>query len=308
MSRIAVLIPCYNEGKTVAKVVADFKKALPKASIYVYDNNSTDNTAAAAAAAGAIAKNEYRQGKGNVVRAMFQQIDADCYLMVDGDGTYSAREARKMCDLVLEHRADMVIGDRLSSSYFKENKRRFHNTGNRLVRALINLIFRSHIKDAMSGYRAFSRDFVKTYPVLARGFEVETEMTIHALDKNFLVEEIPVSYKDREDDGSKLRTVHDGARVLRTIVALFEEHKPMLFFGTLASVFFILSLVLVIPVLIEYFETGLVPRFPSLIVAGILAVLALLMLICGIILKVIVKKHRELFELSLLAEKEKLRH
>ena len=298
--KIAVLIPCYNEGKTIAKVVRDFKRALPKATIYVYDNNSTDDTAKQAAAAGAVVKNEYRQGKGNVMRAMFRDIEADCYLMVDGDNTYPAGAAKKMCDAVLSSRADMVIGDRLSSSYFKENKRRFHGAGNRLVRALINLIFHSHIKDAMSGYRAFSRDFVKTYPVLAHGFEVETEMTIHALDKNFLVTEIPVEYRDRKDGDSKLRTLHDGTKVIRTIVALFEEHKPMLFFGTLATIFILLSLALVIPVLVEYFETGLVPRFPTLIVAGFLAVLSLLMLVCGIILKVIVKKHREIFELNLL--------
>lgn len=298
--KIAVLIPCYNEGKTIAKVVRDFKRTLPKATIYVYDNNSTDDTAKQAAAAGAVVKNEYRQGKGNVMRAMFRDIEADCYLMVDGDNTYPAGAAKKMCDAVLSSRADMVIGDRLSSSYFKENKRRFHGAGNRLVRALINLIFHSHIKDAMSGYRAFSRDFVKTYPVLAHGFEVETEMTIHALDKNFLVTEIPVEYRDRKDGDSKLRTLHDGTKVIRTIVALFEEHKPMLFFGTLATIFILLSLALVIPVLVEYFETGLVPRFPTLIVAGFLAVLSLLMLVCGIILKVIVKKHREIFELNLL--------
>ncbi|MDO4760063.1 MAG: glycosyltransferase [Candidatus Saccharibacteria bacterium] len=298
--KIAVLIPCYNEGKTIAKVVRDFKRTLPKATIYVYDNNSTDDTAKQAAAAGAVVKNEYRQGKGNVMRAMFRDIEADCYLMVDGDNTYPAGAAKKMCDAVLSSRADMAIGDRLSSSYFKENKRRFHGAGNRLVRALINLIFHSHIKDAMSGYRAFSRDFVKTYPVLAHGFEVETEMTIHALDKNFLVTEIPVEYRDRKDGDSKLRTLHDGTKVIRTIVALFEEHKPMLFFGTLAIIFILLSLALVIPVLVEYFETGLVPRFPTLIVAGFLAVLSLLMLVCGIILKVIVKKHREIFELNLL--------
>ena len=298
--KIAVLIPCYNESKTIAKVVRDFKRALPKATIYVYDNNSTDDTAKQAAAAGAVVKNEYRQGKGNVMRAMFRDIEADCYLMVDGDNTYPAGAAKKMCNAVLSSRADMVIGDRLSSSYFKENKRRFHGAGNRLVRALINLIFHSHIKDAMSGYRAFSRDFVKTYPVLAHGFEVETEMTIHALDKNFLVTEIPVEYRDRKDGDSKLRTLHDGTKVIRTIVALFEEHKPMLFFGTLATIFILLSLALVIPVLVEYFETGLVPRFPTLIVAGFLAVLSLLMLVCGIILKVIAKKHREIFELNLL--------
>lgn len=298
--KIAVLIPCYNEEPTIGKVVKNFKKNLPEALVYVYDNNSTDKTAEIARSAGAIVKNVYQQGKGNVVRAMFREIEADCYLMVDGDNTYSVNKAREMCDMILDVKADMVIGDRLSSNYFKENNRRFHNLGNRLVRFLINLIFDSDVKDVMSGYRAFSRKFVKTCPVLSRGFEVETEMTIHALDKNFLIREVPVSYKNREDNGSKVRTVQDGLKVLKTIVSLFEEYRPMLFFGGLALISFVLSLALGVPVVIEFFETGAVPRFPTLIVAGFLIVIAFVMMICGILLKVIAKKHKELFELILL--------
>lgn len=297
---IAVLIPCYNESKTVAKVVKEYHKALPEAKIYVYDNNSTDGTGEIAEKAGAVVKQEYRQGKGNVVRSMFRDIDADCYLMIDGDGTYPADAARKMCDMVLDDGVDMVVGDRLSSTYFKENKRPFHNIGNRTVRFLINLIFRSHVKDIMTGYRAFSRDFAKTYPVLSKGFEVETEMTIHALDKNFYIEEIPVNYKDREEGSkSKLNTVSDGVKVIFTIARLFEEHKPMVFFGIVSLILLILSLILGIPVLVEYFATGLVPRFPSLIVAGFLLIIAVMTFMCGIVLQVVVRKNKELFELHL---------
>lgn len=299
--KIAVLIPCYNEARTVDRVVKDYKKALPDADVYVYDNNSTDDTVKIAKAAGAIVRYEHRQGKGNVVRSMFRDIDADCYLMIDGDGTYPADSAKKMCDMVLEDGADMVIGDRLSSTYFKENKRRFHGFGNKLVRFLINLIFRSHIKDIMTGSRAFSRDFVKTFPVLSKGFEIETEMTIHALDKNFYIEEIPISYKDREEGSeSKLNTVGDGIKVIMTIARLFEEHKPMLFFGIVSLILTILALILAIPVLVEYFDTGLVPKIPSLIVAGFLEIIAVMLVICGIILQVVVRKHRELFELNLI--------
>lgn len=301
-SKIAVLIPCYNESKTVAKVVKDYKKALPEADIYVYDNNSTDDTGKIAKEAGAIVKVEHRQGKGNVVRSMFRDIEADCYLMVDGDGTYPADTARKMCDLVLKDGVDMAVGDRLSSTYFQENKRRFHGFGNRLVRMLINLIFRSHIKDIMTGYRAMSRDFVKTCPVLSKGFEIETEMTIFALDKNFYIKEMPVSYKDREEGSeSKLNTVSDGIKVIMTIARLFEEYKPMLFFGIVSFLFFLISLILAIPVFAEYFETGLVLRFPTLIFAGFLMVIAVMTLVCGIILQVVVRKQRELFEIDLTA-------
>ncbi|MBR3248596.1 glycosyltransferase [Candidatus Saccharibacteria bacterium] len=297
---IAVLIPCYNESKTIEKVVKEYKKALPEAKIYVYDNNSTDGTGEIAKKAGAIVKAEHRQGKGNVVRSMFRDIEADCYLMIDGDGTYPADVARKMCDMVLDGGVDMVVGDRLSSTYFKENKRPFHNVGNRTVRFLINMIFRSHIKDIMTGYRAFSRDFVKTYPVLSKGFEIETEMTIHALDKNFYIEEIPVNYKDREEGSeSKLNTVSDGIKVITTIARLFEEHKPMLFFGIVSLILLGIALIMGIPVLVEFFQTGEVLRFPTLIVAGLLIVIAVLMMVCGIILQVVVRKHKEMFEINL---------
>lgn len=294
--KIAILVPCYNESKTVAKVVKDFSRALPQAKIYVYDNNSTDGTGEVARRAGAIVRREPRQGKGNVIRTMFREIEADCYLMVDGDNTYSANQAREMCDAILISGADMVIGDRLSSSYFKENKRPFHNTGNRLVSFLINRIFGSHIKDAMSGYRAFSKRFVKVCPVLSRGFEIETEVTIFALDNHFLVEELSVDYKDRIEGYSKLKTMKDGLRVLGTIIRMFEECKPRLFFSILAGFFATLSCFLGIPVVIEFFETGLVLRFPTLITAGFLMLVAILMAVCGIILGVIAKKQRELFE------------
>lgn len=304
-SKIAVLIPCYNESKTVAKVVKDYKKALPEAEIYVYDNNSTDDTGKLAKEAGAVVKVEHRQGKGNVVRSMFRDIEADCYLMVDGDGTYPADSAKKMCDMVLNDGVDMVIGDRLSSTYFKENKRRFHGFGNRLVRLLINMIFRSHIKDIMTGYRAMSRDFVKTCPVLSKGFEIETEMTVQALDKNFYIKEIPVNYKDREDGSeSKLNTISDGIKVMMMIVRLFEGYKPMLFFGLISLILVILALILGIPVLIEYFEIGAVPRFPSLIVAGFLVIIAVMLMVCGIILQVVARKHKELFEILLVQNGE----
>lgn len=306
MSKIAVLIPCYNEAKTIERVVKEYKKALPKADIYVYDNNSTDRTGEIAERAGAIVKVEHRQGKGNVVRSMFMDVEADCYLMIDGDGTYPADVAEKMCNLVLKDGVDMVVGDRLSSTYFKENKRPFHNTGNRLVRGLINLIFRSKVRDIMTGYRAFSRDFVKTFPVLSKGFEIETEMTIHALDKNFYIEEIPVNYKDREAGSeSKLNTFSDGFKVLFTIARLFEEYRPMLFFGIFGLVFLILAFVFGVPVFKEYFETGLVVRFPTLIFAGFLLIISVLSFVCGIILQVVVRKNRQLFELALIREHKK---
>ena len=299
-SKIAVLIPCYNESKTIAKVVKDYKEALPEADIYVYDNNSTDNTDEIAKKAGAIVRYESKQGKGNVIRTMFREIDADCYLMIDGDDTYPSENARQMCNYVLENGVDMVIGDRLSSTYFEENKRPFHNLGNRMVRGLINKIFKSNIRDIMTGYRAFSYEFVKSYPILSKGFEIETEMTIHAIDKNFTLKEIPVQYRDRpEGSVSKLNTYKDGARVIKTIAILFEEYKPALFFNTIAACIFIISLILAIPVFIEYFKTGLVPRFPTLIVAGIMLVISLLLSVSGIILQVIVKKHKQLFEIML---------
>lgn len=297
---IAVLIPCYNESKTVGKVVKEYKAALPDAKIYVYDNNSTDGTGDVAKKYGAIVKKEARQGKGNVVRSMFRDIEADCYLMVDGDGTYPADSAKEMCDMVLRDNADMVIGDRLSSTYFEENKRLFHGVGNRLVRFLINLIFRSNIKDIMTGSRAFSRDFVKTFPVLSKGFEIETEMTIHALDKNFYIREMPIKYKDREEGSeSKLNTVSDGIRVIITIARLFEEYKPMLFFGIVSLLLLVVALLMGTPVVVEYLESGEVLRFPTLIVAGLLVVISVMMIVCGIILQVVVRKQREIFEILL---------
>lgn len=300
MKKVAVLIPCYNEEKTVQKVVEDYRRVLPQADIYVYDNNSTDRTAELAAQAGAIVKREYRQGKGNVIRSMFRQIDADCYLMIDGDDTYPAEPAPEMVRMILDGEADMVNGDRLSSTYFTENKRPFHNTGNRLVRGLINHLFHADVRDIMTGYRAFSRGFVKTFPVLSRGFEIETEMTIHAVDKNFLIREVPVDYRDRpEGSVSKLNTYSDGAKVLCTIFRLYKDYKPFAFFGVGALLFLILAAVLFLPVGIEFLRTGLVPRFPTLIVSITLALCALLSFVAGVILDVVVKKHRQLFELML---------
>lgn len=300
MSSIAVLIPCYNESVTIKKVIEDYKKALPEATIYVYDNNSSDGTDEIARKAGAEVRYEYRRGKGNVIRSMFRDIDADCYLMIDGDDTYPAENARHMVDLVLNKGVDMVIGDRLSSTYFTENKRPFHNLGNRMVRGLINKFFKSNVKDIMTGYRAFSRVFVKSFPVLSKGFEIETEMTIHALDKNFLLEEIPVTYRDRpEGSESKLNTFSDGFKVLKTIANLFRDYRPMTFFGFFSAIFDLTALGLFITVLMEYFETGLVERFPTLIVSGILAMIGILLWVCGLILQVITKKHRQLYELML---------
>ena len=299
-SKIAVLIPCYNESKTIEKVVKDYKHVLKDADIYVYDNNSTDGTDELAKKAGAIVKYEYRQGKGNVIRSMFRDIDASCYLMVDGDDTYPAEDAKKMCDLILEKKADMVIGDRLSSTYFKENKRPFHNFGNRIVRWLINKLFKNNIKDIMTGYRAFSYEFVKTFPVLSKGFEIETEMTIHAVDKNFNLVEMPVTYRDRPSGSvSKLNTYKDGVKVLKTIATLFKEYRPAFFFNIISAILLIISLFMVTPVFMEYFKTGLVPRFPTLIVGGVILTVSLLLWICGIILQVIVKKHKQLYELIL---------
>ena len=297
-SKIAVLIPCYNESATIEKVVKDYKKALSDADIYVYDNNSKDHTDEIAKKAGAIVKYEYRQGKGNVIRSMFRDIDADCYLMIDGDDTYPAENAKEMCDLVLSGKADMVIGDRLSSTYFKENKRPFHNFGNVLVRKLINFFFKNNIKDIMTGYRAFSYEFVKGFPVLSKGFEIETEMTIHAVDKNFKLIEIPVEYRDRPAGShSKLNTFSDGYKVLRTIATLFKEYKPVLFFNIIALIFLLLGFVISLPAFIGYFQTGLVEKFPSLIVGGFLALASMLSISTGMILGVIAKKHKQLYEL-----------
>jgi glycosyltransferase involved in cell wall biosynthesis len=300
MNKIAILIPCYNESKTIEKVIMDFKQVVPEADIYVYDNNSSDGTDKIALEAGAIVCYEYRQGKGNVIRNMFRDIDADCYLMIDGDDTYPAEFASEMIQLVLDKKADMVIGDRLSSTYFTENKRMFHNSGNKMIRLLINRLFHSKINDIMTGYRAFSPLFVKTFPVLSQGFEIETEMTIHALDKNMLLKEISVTYRDRPDGSfSKLNTYKDGLKVLSAIFTLYKEYKPLSFFGIFSIFSFLLGMVLFIPVLIDYFNTGLVAKFPSLIVAMFLFIFSLLLLSCGLILDVITKKHRQLFEINI---------
>ena len=301
--KTAVLIPCYNEAMTIEKVVADFRRELPDATIYVYDNNSTDSTAEIARRAGAIVKREYRQGKGNVVRSMLRDIDADCYLMVDGDDTYPAESAREMCRLV-EDGADMVIGDRLSSTYFTENKRPFHNEGNRLVRFLINRIFHSDIHDIMTGYRALSRTFAKNFPIISRNFEIETEMTIHALDKNFLIRELKIDYRDRQEGShSKLNTYLDGMKVVATVFMMFRDYRPLKFFSLISALLLLLAILMCIPVFIEYMQTGLVPRFPTLIVSGFIGIASLLTFFCGVVLEVMTKKHRQLYELMLLKEK-----
>lgn len=300
MDQIAVLIPCYNEEATIVKVVTDFREILPEAAIYVYDNNSTDDSAALAEKAGAIVCHEYRQGKGNVIRRMFREIDAKAYIMVDGDDTYPAEAARQMVKLVTERHADMVIGDRLSSTYKAENKRPLHNFGNNLVRSAINRLFHTDIQDIMTGYRAFSYDFVKTFPVLSSGFEIETEMTIHAVDRKMQVENVVVEYRDRPvGSESKLNTVSDGIKVLRTIVKLYRNYRPLRFFGMISIVLAFLSILFFIPVFIAYVETGEVARFPTLIVCGIVMVIALLMFVAGVILSTLREKDRRDFEFKL---------
>lgn len=300
MDKIAVLIPCYNESKTIAKVVADFKAALPDAIIYVYDNNSKDHTDELARAAGAVVRYEYKQGKGNVIRSMFRDIDAHCYLMIDGDDTYPAQHAAEMTQLILDGKADMVIGDRLSSTYFTENKRRFHNSGNVLVKELVNRIFGGEIKDIMTGYRAFSYEFVKGFPVVSKGFEIETEMSIHALDKNLGLLSIPVDYRDRPQGSvSKLNTIQDGFRVLKTIFNLFKNYKPFFFFSSIALLLALLATILVIPVFTEYFRTGLVPKFPTFIFSGFLFMAALLLYVTGLSLENECKKSRQNFEIQM---------
>jgi len=298
--KIAVLIPCYNEAQTVANVIRDFRKALPNADIYVYDNNSTDDTDKKALKEGAIVRYEHKQGKGQVVRRMFQEIEADCYILVDGDSTYFGKDANKMVHDVLVDGYDMVVGDRLSSSYFIENKRHFHNFGNVLVRFLINHTFKSDIRDVMTGYRAFSRRFVKTFPVLSHGFEIETEMTIHALDKNMAVKNEVITYADRPaGSSSKLNTFADGARVIKTIMQFQCCYTPLKFFGFLAAIIGIISFYLQIPVFAEYFRTGLVQRFPTLIFAGYLMVVAIICLFAGIILQVVKRQNDQDFEFRL---------
>ena len=300
MDKIAVLIPCYNEEKTIYKVVTDFKAVLPDSTIYVYDNNSSDKTSELAEKAGAVVRKEYKQGKGNVIRRMFREIDAEVYIMVDGDDTYPAECAPEMVDAVINKNADMVVGDRLSSTYFQENKRPFHNFGNSIVRWSINNLFKTSIKDIMTGYRAFSYEFVKTYPVMSKGFEIETEMSIHAVDKNMLVENVIIDYRDRPDGSeSKLNTYSDGAKVLKTIMGLYKNYKPMQFFGLLAAILMIIALAMFMPVFVGYLKTGLVPNFPTLIVSGFIAMAALQSFFAGLVLSTIVQKDRQLFEYKL---------
>ena len=300
MDKIAVLVPCYNEGKTIEKVVTDFKRVLPEAVIYVYDNNSSDRTVELAEKAGAVVRHEYLQGKGNVIRRMFREIDAECYLMVDGDDTYPAESAREMADKVLERNVDMVVGDRLSSTYFEENKRPFHNFGNSIVRWGINTFFKNDIKDIMTGYRAFSYRFVKTFPVLSKGFEIETEMSIHAIDKNMFVENVVIDYRDRpEGSVSKLNTYSDGIKVIGTIVRLFQTYRPLAFFGTVAAILMVLAIGFFIPVWITYADTGMVPNFPTLIVCGFVALASIQSFFAGLILQTMYRKNRQDFEMQL---------
>lgn len=300
MDKIAVLIPCYNEEKTIQKVVQDFREVLPEAVIYVYDNNSNDRTSEYAREAGAIVRYEYQQGKGNVIRRMFAEIDASCYIMVDGDDTYPAKHAREMVDQVLQRHADMVVGDRLSSTYFKENKRPFHNFGNSVVRGSINRLFLNDIKDIMTGYRAFSYRFVKTFPVLSKGFEIETEMSIHAIDKNMYVENVVIDYRDRpEGSESKLNTYSDGLKVLWTILRLFRTYRPMGFFGIISVLLLVLAACFFVPVMVTYVRTGLVPNLPTLIVCGFAVMAAIQSLFAGLVLKTIYQKNRQDFEMDL---------
>ena len=297
---VAVLIPCYNEAQTIEKVVRDFHEVLPDAVVYVYNNNSSDDTASIAQKAGAVVRNEYKQGKGNVIRSMFRDINADCYLMVDGDDTYPAQAAPQMAQLILDGKADMVNGDRLSSTYFTENKRMFHNSGNKVVRGLINHLFGTKVCDIMTGYRAFNKKFVKSFPVLSKGFEIETEMTIFAVDHNFLIREIPVDYRDRQAGSvSKLSTFSDGRKVLKTIFMLFRDYKPFSFFGLIALLLLIISILCFIPVGMEYVRTGLVPRVPTLIASITALICSALSFAVALILDVIAKKDRQMFEMNM---------
>lgn len=307
MDKIAVLIPCYNEAQTIGKVVADFKRVLPEDGVvYVYNNNSVDNTAQIAEKAGAVVRHEYQQGKGNVIRRMFREVDAECYVMVDGDDTYPAEAVSEMIRAVLERKIDMVIGDRLSSTYFEENKRPFHNFGNNLVRKSINALFKSDIQDIMTGYRAFSFQFVKSFPVLSKGFEIETEMTIHAVDKNMQIENIVIDYRDRPNGSeSKLNTVSDGVKVLKTIGELFRTYKPFAFFGGIASMLAFLSFIFFLPVFNEYLHTGLVPNMPTLIVCGFAAIAAIQSFFSGLILETIKQKNKQDFEIELIHIQER---
>lgn len=295
--KTAVLIPCYNEELTIKKVILDFKKALPKADIYVYDNNSTDNSYEIAKDTGAIVKREYRQGKGNVVRSMFRDIDADCYILVDGDDTYPAEASKEIEELILSKKADMVIGDRLSSTYFEENKRRFHNSGNKLVRKLINTIFKSDISDIMTGMRGFSYEFVKSFPISSKEFEIETEMTIFALNHNFLIKELPIEYRDRMDGSeSKLNTFSDGYKVISLLFGLFRDIKPLFFFSLVTLVLLIIAGLYFFPILIDFYRTGFVEKVPTLITVGVVAIVAVIIFFTGVVLHIIRKQHDENFE------------
>ena len=300
MDKVAVLIPCYNESRTIEKVVFDLKKALPEAVIYVYDNNSSDHTDQIAERAGAVVRYEHQQGKGNVIRRMFRDIDAECYIITDGDDTYPAEASREMAEAVLMRGADMVVGDRLSSTYFEENKRPFHGFGNSLVRKSINILFQNDIKDIMTGYRAFSYEFVKTFPVLSKGFEIETEMSIHAVDKNMAVENLVVDYRDRPAGSkSKLNTYSDGVKILRTVVRLYRTYRPAGFFGAIALLMIVTSMAFFIPVLHTFFKTGLVPDFPTLIVCGFTVIAAIQSFFAGLTLQTMVQKNRQDFEMEL---------
>ena len=308
MDKIAVLIPCYNESKTIEKVVKDFTSVLPEAVIYVYDNNSSDNTAEKAEKAGAVVRHEYMQGKGNVIRRMFREIDAEVYIMADGDDTYPAEYAREMADKVIFKKADMVVGDRLSSTYFTENKRPFHNLGNTLVRGSINRLFKNNIKDVMTGYRAFSYNFVKTFPVLSQGFEIETEMTIHAVDKNMAVENVIIDYRDRPDGSeSKLNTYSDGFKVLKTIIRLYKNYKPRQFFTLFSFLLGIIALIFFVPVFITYIKTGLVPQMPTLVMCGFVVLAAIQSYFSGLILSTIAQKSKQDFEYKLVQTEDKLK-
>lgn len=308
MDEIAVLIPCYNEALTIEKVVSDFKTHLPQAQIYVYDNNSGDNTFDIAVKAGAIVRREYRQGKGNVVRSMFRDIHAKCYILVDGDDTYPAKHAKEIAQLVLEDNVDMVVGDRLSTTYFTENKRPFHNSGNKLVRWLVNIMFKGTIKDIMSGYRGFSYLFAKSYPIVTKGFELETDMTIFALDKNLLVRSVPIEYSDRpEGSFSKLNTFSDGFKVIKTIFRLCKNYRPFTFFGIIASILFLIGGGAFTAILVEYLRTGLVLRFPTLFVALFIILISIMSFVCGLILETVASNSRQSYELRFMQVAEILR-
>lgn len=308
MDKIAVLVPCYNESKTIEKVINDFRRVLPDATVYVYDNNSTDDTAAIALAAGAVVRHEYMQGKGNVIRRMFREIDAACYIMVDGDDTYPAEAAPEMVRNVLEKNSDMVVGDRLSSTYFTENKRPFHNLGNKTVRWLVDRLFKNSVKDIMTGYRAFSYSFVKTFPVLSRGFEIETEMTIHACDKKMQIDNVVIEYRDRPDGSvSKLNTFSDGIKVMGTILRLFKNYQPLKFFGSIAAILILLSIGFFIPVLVEFIRFGIVSKFPTLFVCCSVMIVGILTFFAGLLLSSMLQKNKQDFEALLIRTEDEFK-